>query len=231
MLTRISESDRGAEESQKSLSTLVQQLVESNQEISGRLQALEHSLETKSIITACFRNGNAVQTLEPGGASLGSPSGLPHRESSITQGNLTTDPKSRGSHSAFEVDLSHSRVYKRTQPYECDVSFTSSVVRTHCWSILSGLSLSQISSISVIALPVYMYEPSNEQRYGPLPTRDQCLALTDYQCYQILCYGDPMGTSANQNWEGSYQTKLVRFYMSGMSLPQIRDSMKPLDRS
>jgi hypothetical protein len=59
---------------------------------------------------------------------------------------------------SYEIDLKTSRVYRRTQPYKEDVSFTSSAVRTHAWSVFSGLSLSQVSSISAIALPVYSEE-------------------------------------------------------------------------
>jgi len=229
VLTCLSESDRGAEESQKSLFTLVQQLVESNTEISRRLQTLEHSLETESIITACFRNGTAVEAPEGGGATSEWPSDIPYRRASVTPGNLTTALQSRAFHSTFEVDLSHSRVYKRTQPYECDVSFTSSVVRTHSWSVLSGLSLSQISSISVIALPFYLYELSDKGQYRPLPSWNQCFALTDHQCHQILCYRDPTGTRAEKDWIHQ-DRRLVRLYMTRMSSPQIREFMESSSR-
>lgn len=48
----ISESDREAEQSQQSLLALVQQLIESNVEISRRLQALKTTFDTESILTA-----------------------------------------------------------------------------------------------------------------------------------------------------------------------------------
>jgi hypothetical protein len=66
---------------------------------------------------------------------------------------------------AFENDLETSRVYKRTQHYSSDVSFTSSAVRTHAWSIFSGLSLADVSVISAIALPLYSCDISNSQWY------------------------------------------------------------------
>jgi hypothetical protein len=66
----------------------------------------------------------------------------------------------------FQIDLGTSRVYRRTESYESDVSFTSSAIRTHAWSIFSGLSLSQVSMISAIALPLSLDEIYNQEGYG-----------------------------------------------------------------
>jgi hypothetical protein len=66
---------------------------------------------------------------------------------------------------SYEDDLKLSRVYSRTQLYESDVSFTSSAVRTHAWSVYSGLSLAEASVISAIALPLYSHDISNSQWY------------------------------------------------------------------
>ena len=61
-----------------------------------------------------------------------------------------------GSDSPLDSILYASRVYRRTQGYENEVfSLRSSVARTHAWSIFSGISLAEISNISVIALPIY----------------------------------------------------------------------------
>lgn len=58
----------------------------------------------------------------------------------------------------FEDELARSRVYRRVQHDDCDNSFTSSALRSHAWSIFTGLSLSDISAISVIALPLSQKE-------------------------------------------------------------------------
>lgn len=50
------------------------------------------------------------------------------------------------------------RVYARVQSNDCDMSFTSSAIRTTAWSMLSGLSLNDISIISVLALPISLEE-------------------------------------------------------------------------
>jgi hypothetical protein len=57
-------------------------------------------------------------------------------------------------------------VYKRTCLYQPDASFTSYAIRVHAWSIFSGLSLSEVSMISVIALPLYSHDISNSQWYS-----------------------------------------------------------------
>ena len=161
-----SESDREAEQFQQSLIILVQQLVESNVEIARRLKTLETTFETESILTTCFRNGNLVEKEELVEATTDQPTEIPPQTTSMIFENSSTGLPSIVFHSAFENDLKNSRVYKRSQPYECDVSFTSSAVRSHSWSVFSGLSLSQISSISVIALPVYSHEIPNKEWYG-----------------------------------------------------------------
>jgi hypothetical protein len=65
--------------------------------------------------------------------------------------------------SSFEIDLGTSRVFRRTQWYQPDTSFTSSAVRTRVWFIFSGLSLSDVCKISAIALPVYSEDILNNQ--------------------------------------------------------------------
>lgn len=68
-------------------------------------------------------------------------------------------------HPGFQVYLGTSRVYRRTENYESDVSFTSSALRTHAWSVFSGLSLAEVSVISAIALPLYLDEIYNQEWY------------------------------------------------------------------
>jgi hypothetical protein len=53
----------------------------------------------------------------------------------------------------FEVVLSTTRVYDRVK--DIDAMSTVSTNRSHAWSILSGLSLAQVSAIAIIKLPLY----------------------------------------------------------------------------
>lgn len=53
----------------------------------------------------------------------------------------------------FEDELQECGVYRRARNNECDGSFAPSGLRSYAWS-LSRLSLSNVSSLSVIALPI-----------------------------------------------------------------------------
>lgn len=160
---QASESDLEAERSQQTLQNLVEKLLMSNQDLSLRLRSIEDKFESRSIMTACFRNGT-MDGLAEGESETGNevPAEVkPTLWFSILAQNTAEDT----SRNDFQVDLGTSRVYKRTALYKSDVSFTSSVARTHAWSIFSGLSLSEVSMISAIALPLYLDEISNKQWY------------------------------------------------------------------
>ncbi|PSS06669.1 hypothetical protein M430DRAFT_37760 [Amorphotheca resinae ATCC 22711] len=85
--------------------------------------------------------------------------------------DLTVCPKGTGTLDAyliqheFEETLYASWVYRRNQSCRESMSIRSSVVRQSAWSVLSELSLAQISIISVIALPVQRSELFNAQWY------------------------------------------------------------------
>lgn len=103
---------------------------------------------------------------------------LSHRASFQTASLLTAvpsppddfapGPRARFSSTSvlFEGALSESRVYRRIKRDSLDVSIRSSVARTHAWSIFSGLSIGDISNISVLALPVYSNDINNPQHYA-----------------------------------------------------------------
>jgi hypothetical protein len=62
----------------------------------------------------------------------------------------------------FEVVLQGSRVYTRVKSNESDImTSTSSVVRTHAWSILSGINLKDVSIIAVFRLPITLDNINN----------------------------------------------------------------------
>lgn len=69
---------------------------------------------------------------------------------------------------AFEEELSHSWVYKRSAVRDDNGQFSiiTSAGRTASWSMLSGLSLADnISTIAVQALPIYEQDLSNSNLY------------------------------------------------------------------
>ena len=65
----------------------------------------------------------------------------------------------------FEKDLSMSRVYKHVSCNHSQSSLVSSTARSTTLSTLSGLTLGQISSVSVFALPVCSSDIVNSQHY------------------------------------------------------------------
>jgi hypothetical protein len=60
----------------------------------------------------------------------------------------------------------------------------------------------------------------------PLPTKEQCLALSDEQCRKIQQLLDPDGTRINKDWELVHQPTLVRLYMSLLSFTKIQAVME-----
>lgn len=142
----------------------MEQLLESNLDISRRLRNIEGTYGSQSTLTGCFRNSSRDQSAEED-----------EGETETITANISGSDKLNSDkfkfdaielQFAFESDLNTSRVYKRTQLYASDVSFTSSAVRTHAWSMFSGLSLAQVSIISAVALPLYSHEISNSQWYN-----------------------------------------------------------------
>ena len=152
-----------AEQSRHMLHNLISQLLESNQEISRRLHNLEASHDSQSILTNCFRNRN---TLEGADITEEITETDPDKRYSKTSSRFLTNFQATAFHYSFEIDLNTSRVYRRTEPYQSDVSFTSSNIRTHAWSVFSGMSLSEISVVSALALPLYADDIPNNEWYN-----------------------------------------------------------------
>lgn len=67
----------------------------------------------------------------------------------------------------FEDDLETSRPYQRVPDWSVeDMSFRSSVLDPRALSLLSKCSLGDVSSMSVIALPIYLKDFSNTRHYS-----------------------------------------------------------------
>ncbi|KAJ0126118.1 Uncharacterized protein HZ326_30778 [Fusarium oxysporum f. sp. albedinis] len=72
---------------------------------------------------------------------------------------------------AFEEVLMSSRVYRIVAKDNSDAfSIISSAGRTASWSMLSGLSLSEISHIGIQAIPIYVTDITNKEHYDFSPT-------------------------------------------------------------
>jgi hypothetical protein len=156
-----SESDQEAKQSREKLQNLVEQLLQSNQDISRRLKNFDAVSGSRSTLTQCLNGKGPINAGQDG------------EQIATVVRRLGSDERSCGGiiiqtnavRFTFEDELRASRVYRRTQPYSSDASFTTSSVRTHAWSIFSGFSLADISAVSAIALPLYSHEISNNQWY------------------------------------------------------------------
>jgi SAM-dependent methyltransferase len=65
----------------------------------------------------------------------------------------------------FEDELNASRVYRVVKDNDCDRSLFSSAMHTQSWSIFSGLSLADISILSVVALPLFPEDIPGQAQY------------------------------------------------------------------
>ena len=140
-----------AEFSMTRLCNLVQLVLASNQEMSLRLRNLDD------------------KTLE-----IAKPTGTKVDNDASTTSSRTTYPDlvnvSQGTQRnhfgfAFEEDLLASRVYRKPLYSDSRESLVTSAARTTASSILSALSLTDVSNISILAVPIYAHEITNSCRY------------------------------------------------------------------
>ncbi|KAI1293203.1 Rho GTPase activation protein [Xylaria venustula] len=137
-----------AEDKVDRLCDLVQQTLQSNLMLARRLEVFE--------LAQTQTSGQAV-----GGHHVNS-----HKDYSDTPinpisvwGELSAEP-------AFEQLLVASRPYRNAPLHNSDAfSAISSARQTGSWSRLSGLSLSEISHIGILAIPVYETDISNKEAY------------------------------------------------------------------
>lgn len=73
---------------------------------------------------------------------------------------------------AFEELLMNSRAYRSAAHNNSDVfSVSTSAGRTATWSMLSGLSLSEMSNIAILAIPVYQSDLHDKEAYDFEPAQ------------------------------------------------------------
>ncbi|KAK1721441.1 uncharacterized protein BDZ83DRAFT_629754 [Colletotrichum acutatum] len=179
-----SETQEEAIRSQATMLAKVDEILEQNRTLAENLKLLdsEASWDTRSVK---FMDDASSIMSRPGSTQsviCGSPSSVFRRPQPLDGSPITTLSRRN-----FELDLGQSRVYKRTQDRETDrSSFTTSNAPTSAWSMLSGLSISNISILSAFRLPItlkemnkiapgsifsnlLMEQQSMEDRTGPRP--------------------------------------------------------------
>lgn len=146
----FSESKQEAEDSNRKLCALIKQALDSDQDLNVRITHLEYEgsihSETARRVGASddssIRSETTGQTYSP---LLG----------------MDTDAV----RSPFEQDLATSRVYNKPGNQHSLTSLTSSMLYATALSFFSKLSLSEVSYISLYALPVYEFDLSNSECY------------------------------------------------------------------
>ncbi|MCJ1381068.1 hypothetical protein MMC17_004177 [Xylographa soralifera] len=142
----------------RELHDLVQQTLAGNQDIASRLKTLEVRHKARSTWevgtqTSMDETLDDKSTIRPWNAA--------------DDRAITTIPfvPATPYTFTFEQDLQASRVYCRATRRNSALSHTSSIKDTVGWSVLSDLSLAQVSNISVFALPIAAAELYNYQDY------------------------------------------------------------------
>lgn len=132
-----------AEASTRKLTSLVQEVLKTNVNMASRLKILER---THPALAASFRTSQ--------------------NDMARSEGTESRAVSRRAYHKfAFEEELETSTVYKRAGLNQ--ISFSKLSTTSSGPSCLSGLSLSDVSNVSAIVLPISSMELWNHHRYRP----------------------------------------------------------------
>lgn len=164
-----------AQSSASQLTTLIQQVLESNLEMSQRMANLEmrtlgytQSTAPKSTAVDTCRDDWSIVTMR---MANNAKARLHGEQPEIDEKpDSDADKESNGIQVptfsfTFDHDLKNSRPYARAMKRNSVWSTASSAVHTMGWSYLSGLSLADVSEISIIGLPISPQELWNGDRY------------------------------------------------------------------
>ena len=156
-----------AQTSMCNLATTVEHILQTSEDVSSRLACIETMFAaptgySASTPRAPIDNDNAIAQPQ---VSMEEP-----LNSDLSRRILQFDP-------SLESELHASRVYMRTKHRHSMSSLTSTNYSGAGLSFLSRISLAQISSISVISLPIFSYELWHPQQYRDLRSTDMSASL------------------------------------------------------
>ena len=140
-----------AHEGATSLQEHIDQQLEGDSDLASRLQHLELSPEDIELRELTLSEPSADQDRNP---EEGQSSRPPTPLDSPRDGREIPGADDR-TRQVFDEILSESRVYTRVQHLEMDATSTILTTRSRAWSVLSGVSLAQISTVAVIKLPLH----------------------------------------------------------------------------
>ena len=190
-----SSSDVTAEQSRQALSTTICDRLAKDRDMESRLQSVENKLRLQSNASINYRS-NIISTEPPDSDNLTIVPGNPESWTIVpTTASFADLPCCGIPRHEFEEHLNNSWVYRRNQHREENMSFRSSVLRLSAWSVLSDISLANVSVIAVMSLPVQLQELSNGHWYNGTP-------LEDLDRPQQLVAESPTGVQANPSGLG-----------------------------
>ncbi|CAG9990746.1 unnamed protein product [Clonostachys byssicola] len=172
-----------AHENRERLQELVERVLNENQALKSKLSLLEDRFDARSTFTRDFDESSETATIRE------SDTAGPFRDSA-----RPSNISNRISF-AFEKILQQSWVYKRNERNDCDQSFITATTdaRSRTWSIFSGISMANISILSVIAMPITLIDIKYGHYYevksrfmDSAPTADDEGDISDHP--QILPY-------------------------------------------
>ena len=176
------------------LATNVALILESNQDLSRRMARLEQQnfrVPPSTAPTITRRDATPAP-------SLAEPNTIDDTESIMTiRGPVTDAQTTRSSNQgqtfgySFDQDLNASRPYTRATQKHRAWSTTSSEIHTMGWSCLSGVSLAEVSHISVINLPFCPQDLWNGQRYSEKGIDRDGFILSKYKKNSLMSLEAP----------------------------------------
>jgi hypothetical protein len=141
-----------AEHSARSLRNQVDQRLEIDMDLRARSEALRRSVTSRPVSQISLLDSDDEDSDSETATIRNTPSANEEGSDLCTTWIPCHD---------FEKELEASRVYRSAQQSTCDASFTSSDVRSHAWSNFTAVSLSRISCLAVVALPLSLDELQN----------------------------------------------------------------------
>lgn len=166
LMVDVSSSVEEAQSSARTLNVLVQQILKSNQELSSRLANLETHLLSSTSASVAYASQSA-QEIDSDSLTIRYENRVPNLPGETGVENTDNGQDLiEGFGFAFDRDLKSSRAYMRILSRDSNMSSSSSVAPTIGWSFLSGLSLADVSNISMLSLPISPNELWNPQYYG-----------------------------------------------------------------
>ena len=194
----VSASVEQATTSVETLTGLVQQLLQNNQDLCLRLGRLETLSSDGAIPSTPLLNESDD---EDDASTIRQKR---HASDPILETSETSETNEIGvKRFTFEQDLRQCKVYKRVTRRHSLESLSSSTAPSFGWSCLSEMSLANVSDISVISLPIALTELSNGSHYERRSIVQPNLATTSLH---KPVNADPNSTIAVSNCKSNAQS-------------------------